>query len=517
MRPNPTRAPGNRVILLATAVYLFLAALAVWRILAGEVVPFAGSDSCAYLTQADEPWTSPQFYRGGKPPAVPAFWSLFRGGRDQAGIIVFQTLLQASAWLLAAFALAGLFRSRALGAALFAIVLAYSLGREVSQYPAQLLSESLSLSLMLATLAALIHFHRKPSWPRALAVLPAATLFCFSRDPNAYLLLGAAGLVAVKSAAALAASTASSASTAAAASTDPDMSPARTRLPTLALVLLFALLFAASQGAAGRTVLVHREDCYGAGHPLVKHRLFAAQETRHLFPLLNVFDLRILPYEFRRAYFRERGMDLNPAVLDMAFRWASQGRSDGDGWAWYREDSLQAARRWISDHGRGAYASYLLSHPGYAFLRPWKEIWPVYASRSVFDAGPALPAGLDAALQALRFATGRGKPLLLLLAAALAARLLLRRDRARGDAAAALLLAGSLALILLHALFLYHADAMDVERHAFGTAVLLDLLLLFAPLLLADRLLPGVGPGREPPPAAAGGAFQADPSAGRPA
>lgn len=461
----PVRSALSRSIRPAlAAAYLILCAVFLARIGRGEIVPVRGHDTCPYLIMADQPWTSPEFYRGPRPPTVPAIWSFFSGGRDATGIILFQVAFQALAWLFFGWTAAAGLRNRILGDTLFGVLLTYSLARGIHQDGARLLSESISLSLALTTAALLLRCFRAPTPWRALAVAPAALLLAFARDANAWLLLGAAAGIAAWAGIRWARATA------------PRPRPS---LPLLLLSSGFAALFAISAAGAASIAQPGGEACYGAEHPLVRHDLAGRQGPRHLFPLLNIFGMRILPYDFRVRWFEERGLPAGAVVRAKAFQWACQRD-----WEWYWRDSLQEARGWLEHDGRRQYAAYLWSHPGYAWIRPWPELAPIYLRGPAADSGFAA-AFLDPLAPALDFAFGPAK--LFVTAALFALWIASRRPGAGSPPSGLTGYALALGLAALMALFIYHGDAMDLERHSRGNVVFLDMTLALGAFALADR------------------------------
>jgi hypothetical protein len=380
------------------------------------------------------------------------------------GIILFQVAFQAAAWVFFAWTAAALLRRRILGDALFLLLLVYSLTRGIHEDGTRLLSESISLSLFLITAALALRCFRNPTRLRALCVLPAAALFAFARDVNAYLLLGTALIMASEALIRWFGA--------------PAPRP-RPSLPLAGLAAAFVALFAISAAGASAIAQPAGETCYGPEHPIVRHGLADKQGARHLFPLLNVFDLRILPYECRVDWFAERGLPVSAAVRAKAYQWACQGD-----WDWYWQETLQPARAWLERNGKREYFAFLCAHPRYAFLRPWVELKPIYLHGPAADSGFAV-AALEPMGPPLDFAFGPAKPFLA--AALIGAGAAFRRRTGTGGSGAPSAFAAALGLAFGMALFIYHADAMDLERHSRGNVVFLDATLALAAFTLADR------------------------------
>jgi hypothetical protein len=447
-------------------------------------------------------WTDPGFFRGMRPPTTAFFWSLFSDGKNHLAILLFQTTLAGLAWF--SFARSAAARIRHPGAALSltAAILAYSLLPGIRESHHHLLSESLSLSLGLFTAAVL--FHR---WPRnrayfLAALIPAATAFAFARDSNAFLLLTwvpwllALGFFrhypqscprGLRS-----------------SPIDfclepiPSTSKNSSTIPNpYAAASLFLFLFLASQLSSRHITVPTTGD--GAGldlnHPIVRYELETQQGSRSLFPLLNVFGMRILPYDFRRNFFSERGLQLTPPVLSKAFHWASQGPNGSD-WEWYRNPNLESARLWVDQRGKSVYALFLLRHPRFTFFRPWAELAPIYLSPSILPS--PLRSGFLPALILLGFLPfllpsrkGKRKKSSVFLPPP-------DTGNSVGPPNSGFMsfpISAVLAVIYTalagigFALFLYHADAMDVERHASAHVLTLHLCFMWGVAKIWDRYL----------------------------
>lgn len=123
-----------------------------------------------------------------RPWAYPLFLALL--GHSTQGAVIAQRLVSVLAWITFAFALRGLFKLRAVRAAVFLTTLTMSLSMEILMWDQAILAESLTISLFLLTGACLTRAISNPS-PDARVTIGLACLaipFAGLRDSNNILL-----------------------------------------------------------------------------------------------------------------------------------------------------------------------------------------------------------------------------------------------------------------------------------------------------------------------------------------
>ena len=194
--------------------------------------------------------------------------------------------------------------------------------------------------------------------------------------------------------------------------------------------------------------------------------------TRWLQPLRDVVAHRIVTHDSPRTYFESHGM---PAQVTLA-----------------QDD-------WIRRHGRSTYLGFLLSHPGYALFAPFHghQLTPASSSRSVAsllepeiltynDNATKRFFPLPRAAEDVLFL--RGVPAVaawigLTLAFAIVAAVL------AGVTAVELVPLAILLTTYPHYLFAWHLSGLEVDRHAFGAALMLRLSLFLLAAYSLDALL----------------------------
>jgi hypothetical protein len=404
-----------------------------------EVDPRVFPDTGVYDKVAAAPLLSESFLAGGRPPTVPLAYKLLGG---ESARVAAQLLLSIACWTGLAAAVATSLRDPLLRVAGFAAVLAFSLSHEIVLWDADLLSESVAISLTAALIAAWLLVIRRPAgWSVALMVVTSAA-WALSRDPHAYLLVAVALALAAT------------------------LLVARdgARLRITAVVALLAIAAASLVSAS-------------TGYP------------RWLLPVQNLVTLRISDDPEGLRHFERAGMPVSARFTELSEQHRETGVRpfEHPGELYYGrvpEERFMPFQLWLADHGRGTYAHYLLTHPGAvaagigpsldALLDPGVE-------RYGASVGPAeLPV-----VSALAYAGG---PWLmaawLLIAVALAAVAAIRAGPRREWAVPLFLIAASAPF----ALFVYHAGAQELDRHELIPSILLRLGALLLALMAVDAL-----------------------------
>jgi hypothetical protein len=178
----------------------------------------------------------------------------------------------------------------------FAAVLLFSLSSSIGLWDADLLSESLALSLMALLVATLLTLARRPTVLLGVAAVAAATLWAGTRDTNAYAVV----LLAPLAGAAI-------------------WRDGRIRL---------AVVVAGAFVAAGGTAIAA-----------------SASTARSELLLVDVVDERVLDEPAARAFFVERGLPVRPDLRRALFARRSVLTR-------YEQDSeLANVREWLTRHG----------------------------------------------------------------------------------------------------------------------------------------------------------------------
>ena len=384
-------------------------------------------DSSAYERIALLPFPSSAFFRGTKPWGLPLLYKILPGDPAVAAPVA-QLAISIAAWLVVAVAVLRCLSGRQMREVAFAAVLLFSLSSSIGLWDADLLSESLSLSLMALLVAALLTLARRPTVLVGMAAVAAATLWAGTRDTNAYAVVL--------------------------------LAPLASAVIWRAGRIHLALVVTAAFVAAGGTAIAA-----------------SASTARSELLLMDVVDERVLDEPAARAFFVQRGLPVRPGLRRTLFARRSVLTR-------YEQDpELANVREWLTRHGGRTYMAYLLEHPRASLVTPLRQL-PSILSPNGLD-GYAAP-GYEPILPR-RFDPGRrpgGTALLLfgVLALGTAAVAALRRRAARTWLVPIVLLLISVP----QALLVWDGEPIEVGRHGLLVGQTARLALLVLALLMAD-------------------------------
>jgi hypothetical protein len=401
-----------------------------------DVTTLLYRDSDSYLEVARQPVFSSDFWAGARPWTVPLLYKLLpdTNGARTAGQLVVSILC----WSALAVSVARCLRPRAAAVAGFALVLAFSLVFAVIRWDRLVLSESVSISLTAAVLAAWLWLVRSPGPRAVVGVLAITLLWVFTRDSN--------GLLA-------------------------------------ALTALPALAWAVRPGAIDRRWPVLLTVGLGAifALNLASTGTEEAKLRRQERPILHVVGRRVLANPGQEAYFRRHGMPAPPPrVRRHRHELAAIGVTVPS------DPATDAFLRWVHERGRVTLARYLVTHPGQtvgSVVRFRKRLLRgVTIGYRPPDAREVLPERLASALY-----PERPRSVVLWLAIVLVAAG--ATAVAAGPSRLWLVPLAAIALQLPHAILVYHGDTLEVPRHAVVMAITLRLAILLLAVLVAGRAL----------------------------
>jgi hypothetical protein len=431
-------ARRERVLLLLAAGFVLFRVIGFL-----DVEPRISPDGVAYDNAAKEPILSADFLAGGRPPTLPLLYKVVTGNDAR---IWTQLAISIACWLALAAAVAASIGARRLRPLAFGAVLVFALADHIVLWDARLLAESVSLSLLAALVAAWLWIVRRPS-PCAYGVMLALALaWALARDLHAYALLGLALALTLSIA------------------VSRDWGGTRGLRATAALGLI--AIAAASYASAN------------------------ADFARWAFPLQNTLALRISTEPDQLAYFEDAGMPVTPELLAAFEGFRERGIALEYPPVYDTEEALRNAspfHRWLRTEGRETYTRFLLTHPGVVvealeydhlvetLLNPPILIYASHASpwngRPLVDA--IYPPGPRVAIAWL------------VLALALAAYVGWRFGPRREWLVPGFLLAACLPL----AIIVWHAGALQPDRHGLLPSVFLRLGALLLFLFAVDRWL----------------------------
>lgn len=269
-------------------------------------------DSITYERLAHAPLTGHAFWNEA-PWGLPLFYKLL-------GVLpvaltrsapIAQWVLSSVAWMVLAFVVASFVGNRVLRLVSLALVLGFSLTPLVSQWNAAILTESLSLSVSVLALAALLLLLRRPTWLNTALALAGVMLSCATRVTNVFWL----GVVTL----------------------------------AVAALVLRRRRWIAAVLAAG-VVLVF------ANAALIGNRPDGSVAMN--------LAVNILPDPAARAYFEQRGLPYTPTlaktIIDSRY---PLGTTASD-------PRLAPFTAWLDSRGRAAYSMYVVTHPSYSIGQP---------------------------------------------------------------------------------------------------------------------------------------------------
>jgi hypothetical protein len=393
-------------------------------------------DSKTYVDASRVPLLSLAFWAGPRAPAVPLLLKLT--GENFLTFVHVQIWVSIACWGFLAFAAGrcvepGWRRFVASGS-----LLAFALTRPVSQWDRQILSESMSLSFLALAMATSLLYARRRTWPRAAAVVVAATAWIACRDTHA-LLVGLAGIGAF----------------------------------AVAFVFSWRREFDARSLSLGLALLV----VAGLGQFSADHG------DREVLPLADVFAVRILPFPERLDWFADRGMpqaDRLRSLAQSARQQSDTGAVVIDAYG-SNQPALRAYYRWLGGAGQRLYIEYLATHPRFLLFEPFADPPHVFNEPgrwSFYGSGTKVVPGLAALLFPPWPAA-----LAELLVAIAAATTIVRRRVAPGLWWVTMGWAG---IAVIHLLASWHGSGQEAARHAllpdvqFRAATLVALILVIA-------------------------------------
>jgi hypothetical protein len=293
------------------------------------------NDTADFLASSRAPWWSQELWVGERTPLTPVVLKFVDG--DMRLFIAFQCVVAALCWAALAasvWTVVGGRRGPYLAAGL---ILAFSLTVPVVMWDRSALSESLAVSLLALTVAAGLQVAARPSRVAVVSLLVVAAGCLLVRDsPAVVALVGGAALVGLLPVRHLR------------ARRRGEPGPAlRTPVTALAVGTL-ALGLAAS---------------VAAGHG-----------QRHVYPLRNVLEVRVLPYPERVRWFANHGMPQAEEFLGQDARRPVEeaGRAP----VVYVADDDRELRpwlAWLAEDGRATFARWALTHPWYVLDEPFRS------------------------------------------------------------------------------------------------------------------------------------------------
>jgi hypothetical protein len=390
-------------------------------------------DSWSYLYGAGLDLSDPAFFSERRPWAILLVYKIL--GNSQSAIDFFQISLSTLAWLWLAWTFARSLKNQWGKLTGFVATLGLSLTPTVQLWNHTVLSESLSISLLVLILALFVRLSQGWKWQNLFWLILLFALWMSFREANAY----------------------------------------------IAIFIAFALLV---MGFVRRTFRVYWLLTFFIGAAfLFNYQLSSAYGLpRWALPLAEVITHRILPNQEYLEYFSENGMPVTPELMAL-----SGQNAINNNYAIINTNELKKFSRWLFNDARNVYVKFLLTHPVYTITSPLMDIkallgYDYLEGFHIPDYTPALPEQVNGLL----YPVGWFWPYLwglLLPTGFILATNLRTKERVYWIIVAFLLL--SLPQLYL----IWHGDALDVERHAVVMNIQFHLGILWLVIFYLDTML----------------------------
>ena len=339
--------------------------------------PLAWNDTADFLASSEAPWLSMELWAGLRPIGASVLLKVLGG--DIEAYIVWQAAFAVLAWSLLTASVAAAVSGRCARWVAASVVVAFSVTAPVTMWERSVLSESLALSALALVVAAGVQVARRADVVRVATMLAAVAVWLAMRDSHVSVALcggGAAALVAT--AAWLSAQRAAGEGGTLGAGT-PDETVPNGLLNGIAALDDGVAAGPPESSAATRVVppaWLRPVALLGAGALLLGllASWAASHGERHAFPLRNVYEVRVLPYPDRVAWFADHGMPQAEVFAGPAARVPYQepgmppvmyvGDDDAELGPWLD---------WVESEGRSAFARFVLTHPPYLVTEPLRS------------------------------------------------------------------------------------------------------------------------------------------------
>jgi len=397
------------------------------------------SDTEDYIHQSKIPISSPEFWAPHhseafypRPFTVPLLYKL--AGSEPVKIVLLQKFIHClSVWFLV-FSLLLCINSAIFRYLLMMCLYLLMSWWNIAGWTNQILSESLSLSLLFCWIASFILAWKRNSWYYWLLHLLVVVLFSFTRDSWPYLLIFFYVVICIVT----------------------WFWERPLMIPSLLLVLASFILF------------------------------FVQQETavtgqRYRLPLINTIAVRIIGNGKYTAWFRDQGM---PCTDSLEKKYKNIDVSlDADRhkiWDLYYNKNYEPLWNWILDKGPSEYMKFMLTHPSYTLLlKESKQQRQRIFAYDLWYSGEV--AGYSKFVQPL---FPLFNPWWLSFCTLLLIIQFFRKKKL------ILIFPVILSLVFLLNVFLsYNADALEVERHLFLTGIMVQMIMFISLALIGDSLI----------------------------
>jgi hypothetical protein len=275
------------------------------------------ADTTAYLRISRQPIFDIDFWGSTRPFVFPMLLKFAH--QDVRSTALIQLGFSILVWGFLAFMITRFLRTGISRLFTFGLILAFSLDRHIAGWDFVMMTESLSVSLLILFIALGLWLLEGWQWLRVGCLCIAGFLLAFTRDTNAWVLLMLAGL------------------------------------------LLIAIIFKWIQPRALIVVI-------SLTITFLLSNANANLGTRWVFPLGNLIGRRVLPDEPALQYFEACGMPVSPNLMRLLGEYANAEER-----AMFEDPELAPFRTWLFVEGKTCYMRWLISNPMHSLGETYNE------------------------------------------------------------------------------------------------------------------------------------------------
>jgi len=365
----------------------------------------------------------------GRPPTVPLFYKL--AGNTPNAIAMFQLIFSLLSWGVLALLVSRAIAVDWLKLFAFLLIQIFSLSSSVILWDGFILSDSISISLMVLFIACWLWLLESSHWYKAVLTIMVAFLWAFSRDTNAWVLLMLAGLLTIIG----------------------GLSRSRTYL---LMAAAFTLVFVANE-------------------------VSQKYSRRWVTPFINVVGKRILPNPEWTAYFGQLGMPVTPALMRLSGQLAWNHN-----WAFYKDPALEQFRDWVHKRGKLTYVRFLLAYSAMTIQEPLRNIESLIAPQLSYYWSPGFSPILNGVLAETIYPQEWALLWVSIMGTLVGIGFAFAVQEGRTRWLVPLIL---IVIAYPHLALVWHSDPNDIGRHALQASIHFRLGLWILLLFMADMLL----------------------------
>lgn len=447
----------ERLLFVLIYLSLFVLFLGLKRSYANFNAERVYGDTITYVQTAQEPFTSISFWFSDRTFTLPVLYKITGMTSSNYTDIPamrktadYQTWFSAFSWVILGIAVVSSLRKKWLGPPVFAAILFFSLGLEISLWDRLLYSESLSFSLFAVLTAFWIGLgeltgkERTKVWMYLylLAMILVTIFYSFTRDSNLYLAVSAA------------------------------------------LVFGLAVVLKRVPTHSRKYYLIYGVIVLGL---FIYQNMTVSLGDRWQVHVYDNLVRRVISDEEALKYFQEAGLPTSQKLMDLG----GMGVAEYQGLLMHSElPEYQAVREWVNQAGQSTYLRYMLSHPEASLLTPLRRFGMLINGsnleyRYAIFPGQPIPEVIALNDQKIYFRSPISLILLLIPLAFGIGAYWLSKEKVHP---AWLVLTVVIASIPLLAFIIWNGNPLEIERHAIQIGIQFRLAGWLALFLLADWL-----------------------------